>query len=283
MLSANASWLGSTVAKPRSAPGAMSCTISSIAVPSSPRPAWPGRTSTSAGRSPVACDTSSESTPSDITHTFTPAPVTEVSVRAVSAACAASPSETTEPCDPAARGDAQRGLQPGLYPLRARDLGLRLRPRRSCRACLPTARSTRRTSFQPAISFMARHRDRRADRSFAHRHVAHLGAERTQARVRSALVRMSTSVLPPATGTPVVSRGRAAVARVPPRRRSSTTSRLSSLRSAGASDDLISWSAAIWSAARALMPGRGGGVCGARERRSQRRSTRRSPSAPKPW
>jgi hypothetical protein len=83
----------SAVAKPSVAPGARSWTISSIADPSSPEPAWPGSTSTVGGRSPLASRVVRESTPSDSAHTFTPVPSTPKKPRASSAPCVLSPSE----------------------------------------------------------------------------------------------------------------------------------------------------------------------------------------------
>ncbi len=94
MFWANCAALVSAVAKPRAAPGARSWTISSIAVPSSPLPACPGSTST-AGRSPEPWMEASESTPSDSTQTFWPAPSTPKKARAAAARCAASPSDVS--------------------------------------------------------------------------------------------------------------------------------------------------------------------------------------------
>ena len=54
MFAAKDAWLVKAVAKRSCAPGARSCTISSIAVPSLPEPACPGSTSTPGGRSPEA-------------------------------------------------------------------------------------------------------------------------------------------------------------------------------------------------------------------------------------
>ena len=76
MLSAKLSALVNAVANASCALGARSWTISSIAVPSSPEPAWPGSTSVSGGRSPDAIEAASESTPSDSTPILTPVPVT---------------------------------------------------------------------------------------------------------------------------------------------------------------------------------------------------------------
>ena len=73
------------VANASVAPGARSYMISSIAVPSSPDPAWPGRTCTFGGRSPDACTAARESTPSDSTQTFTPFPLTPKLERASAA------------------------------------------------------------------------------------------------------------------------------------------------------------------------------------------------------
>ena len=63
------------LANSRSAPGARSCTISSMAVPSSPVPANPVGTGTVAGSSPFWIEAARLSTPSEITPTRTPAPV----------------------------------------------------------------------------------------------------------------------------------------------------------------------------------------------------------------
>ena len=82
----------------------MSCTISSMAVPSSPEPAWPGSTVTLAGRSPVAWRAASESTPSDITQTLTPLPVWPAAC-ATSALCAVTPCQVTLPALDMAPGD----------------------------------------------------------------------------------------------------------------------------------------------------------------------------------
>ncbi len=90
MLSAKLASPLNAVAKPRLAPGARSCRISSIAVPSSPLPSWPGSTSTG-DSSPEATEAASESTPSDRAHSLTPTPVTPLDWRAVSAACTRSP------------------------------------------------------------------------------------------------------------------------------------------------------------------------------------------------
>ncbi len=74
----------------------MSCTISSMAVPSLPEPAWPGSTVTVAGRSPEAWRAASESTPSDSTQTLVPAPVRPAPCAAL-ALCAATPSQVALP------------------------------------------------------------------------------------------------------------------------------------------------------------------------------------------
>ena len=145
MLSANDASLVNAVAKPRSAPGARSWRISSIAVPSSPSPACPGSTSTS-GSSPVSSDSSSESTPSERAHSFTPMPVTPLSARTSSAAWAASPSEVTTACGAIC---AARSAPPGAPPWRP---STRVETVRAMRAVIaPTAASTRRTAARPAI------------------------------------------------------------------------------------------------------------------------------------
>ncbi len=94
MFCANCACEGPAVAKASVASGARSWMISSMAVPSSPFPAWPASTSTSAGSSPLACTTGSEFTPSDSTQTLTPMPVTPKMARASSTPCVMSPSET---------------------------------------------------------------------------------------------------------------------------------------------------------------------------------------------
>ena len=135
MLSAKDASLLSAVAKPSSAPGATSWRISSIAVPSLPEPASSGRTST-AGNSPVACEAASESTPSDSAHSLVPTPVTCDAARAVSAACARSPSEATTAARNCSACSARSSLVAGVTPIEA------VFPSR--------ASSTRATSFQPA-------------------------------------------------------------------------------------------------------------------------------------
>ena len=84
------------VAKKSDAPGAMSYTISSMAVPSSPEPAWLGKTVRLAGRSPVAWRAARESTPSDSTHTFAPVPVWPPAC-ATLALCAVTPCQVALP------------------------------------------------------------------------------------------------------------------------------------------------------------------------------------------
>src|SRR5258708_4132935 len=81
MLRANPGRLWNAVANTSFAPGAMSCTISIIAAPSSNEPDGPdcpGTTITSPGRSPLAirADTIAGPALSDRTPTVTPAPVT---------------------------------------------------------------------------------------------------------------------------------------------------------------------------------------------------------------
>ena len=104
MLAAKLSSPSNAVAKARCAPGAMSCTSSSIAVPSSPTPAWPGSTSTSGGRSLVFWESPRESTPSDSTPTVTPTPLTPNFWRALSTPSTWTASDTTEPVPVAAAG-----------------------------------------------------------------------------------------------------------------------------------------------------------------------------------
>jgi hypothetical protein len=85
MLFAKEAWPLKAVAKRRLAPGARSCTISSIAEPSLPDPACPGRTTTPEGRSPDDTREARASTPSERTPTLTPLPSTPRLERASSA------------------------------------------------------------------------------------------------------------------------------------------------------------------------------------------------------
>ena len=80
------------VAKPSSAPGATSCRISSIAVPSSPSPACRAGRRPPAARRPPARRRASRRRPTARTASC-PTPVTFVVSRAVSAACARTPSD----------------------------------------------------------------------------------------------------------------------------------------------------------------------------------------------
>ncbi len=82
------------VANMSAAPGARSCTISSMAVPSVPEPAWPASTVTSEGRSPEAWTAASESTPSERTPTVMPVPSTPRAARSWAVRWATSPAET---------------------------------------------------------------------------------------------------------------------------------------------------------------------------------------------
>ena len=91
MFAANVASPPSPVANNRSAPGARSWTISSIAVPSSPLPDWSGRMCTFSGRSSVAWLSARLSTPSEITPTTMPEPSTPCVLRAAAAAWATSP------------------------------------------------------------------------------------------------------------------------------------------------------------------------------------------------
>ncbi len=69
-----ASGLATPLAKRSAAPGARSCTIPRMAVPSAPLPALHPDGTETAGRSPVAWEAASESRPSEITPTVTPVP-----------------------------------------------------------------------------------------------------------------------------------------------------------------------------------------------------------------
>ena len=73
ILAANEAGLVNAVANPSAAFGAISCTICSMAVPSSPEPACPATTST-VGSWPAPCSTASELTPSESTQILTPVP-----------------------------------------------------------------------------------------------------------------------------------------------------------------------------------------------------------------
>jgi len=95
MCAAKSSGVSFAVAKTSFAFGAMSWTISSIAVPSSPLPLATIRTS--AGRLPEATEAARLATPSERTPTVTPSPDSLTFDRARSAPCALSPSETTGP------------------------------------------------------------------------------------------------------------------------------------------------------------------------------------------
>jgi hypothetical protein len=209
MLAAKTGSPPSAVAKPSAAFGAMSWTISSIAVPSSSllTPSWPGSTSTS-GSSPAACEALSDGMPVDSTQTFVPTPVTWRRVRAMPAACAASPSETT-----------------------------------AC-AIQPLATPTCRTPFTAATSSTAPSGTRaRTLRAPCETTCAPAPASRLSRSGPAFATSTSTTVVPrPLTGAPRTARG---IRVAPACRRSVITSRLSSLRSAVDSERLTFCSAAI--------------------------------------
>ena len=154
--------------------------------------------------------------PSDSTQTLVPTPVTLLSPRARSAACATSPSDTTS------------------WVIR------------------PPATATCRTPCHDATAFTAPSGTRaRTVRPEADT----IRAPRASSRLRRSgpdlVTRTSTSAVSLDTGAPRAARG---IRVAPARRRSVTTSRLSSLRSAGDSDVLTFCSAAIWLATLSLSP-----------------------------
>ncbi len=257
MLSAKLASPLNAVAKPSSALGARSCRISSIAVPSSPEPAWPGSTST-AGSSPAACDTATELMPSDRAQSFTPTPVTWNEPRAASAACALSLSLTLAACTDICFSASLRSISRALSSLDGaalRFLLSRLFFTSCVIASLPG--STRATSERPAISeIFATGTSARTVRCSEDTARICPPTART-ALTRSSeycLARMSTRVVElGVTATPVCTCGRELIVPIWVRLRASTTSALSTLDSAGVSDFLMLCSAAIWAAVRSLM------------------------------